>query len=80
MRTIVDFDKSLLIYKGNLMCQNVVCSGAPDDRKGVISRYPFGTDISIDLDRVRFSIIGRRRDCVVGQGKGLVDEISRLWE
>lgn len=60
------------------MRNNIPSRSCPVDSRRAISRGPFGTDISVDLDSMRSAIGSCGRKCHIGEWKGLFDEVGRL--
>lgn len=76
---IVDLCEGVLCSKSDFVRQDIVGRRSPHDRKVVVSGHPFCTDIRVYLHCMRFAVVRCCRDGVVGQGKGLIYEIGRLF-
>ena len=73
-----DLRERLLRSQLNLVSDDAAGGGSPVRGQTVVASNPLGADVGVNLDRVRFTIVGSCGQNEVREGQRLFDEIGRL--
>lgn len=75
---VADLSEICLLRELHLVEHEISTSRRPIHCETVVPGHPFCADVRVYGDNVRVTVVGRRRDCHVREGKGLVKQIAWL--